>query len=217
MIYTIDNTPVNSYFALAGLSSRYTITTGVKNPFFWQRMKPRVMLKSKDCNSIIITDFTELSEIALDTPNDSYTINYTIYKKCCDRWKEVVASTFLVKDSRVVIDTRSFGPGEYKVYFNMSVTFTGNSLEWTLTGDMTCYLELDCCPSLQSNVLSEAKDLLTDIGCVVIAWEEIGRDVRQKIDDMLMVDHYVYLLNNFSLSCSEVENVNCALNKIKSC
>lgn len=217
MIYTIDNTEVKNYFGLEGFNSRATLITGAKNPFFWLRFKPRVMLKSKDCNSIVITDFSELNELADNIENDSYTINYTIYSKCCDRWVEVVPSTVLVNGSKVIIDTREFGPGEYKVVFNMVVTFTGKSLVWPLPGQMICYLNLDCCQGLQEKVLCEAKDLLTDIGCLVNGWQEIGRDVRQKIDDMLMVDHYVYLLNNFCLSCPEIDAINCALNKLKNC
>lgn len=218
MIWTIDDTIMEQALILYGNASSYVSVVNDKAPFFYERLKPRVMLKSNDCNTIVIQDFTELQEIVVFSQNDSYAVSYTIYKKCCDRYELIQNETVLANGDKVIFDTSDYGPGVYRVVFDYSVVYTSSLLgAQTLTRQDVCEIELDCCPGLQEGVLCKAKELLRDIGCVVTGWTEIGRDARQKIKDLIMIDHYIYLLDNFDLSCPELDTIDCALNKFKNC
>jgi len=192
---------------------------GTNYPYFDQRFIPRVMIKSKDCKTIILKDNSEINELQPETKeiNDSYTTTYTIYKKCCDRWTLIQNATVLDNEDRTVFNVGDNGSGKYKVVLSFSLTYTTNQGTFTETKTMTCYLNLNCCVGLKDKLICKATKLIDDLGAIVNQWGEIGRDVTQKMKDLLMLDHYLYLLKNYCLSCSELETVGCALNKFKNC
>lgn len=189
-------------------------------PYFDQRFIPRIMVRTKDCKTIIITDFSELNELGPITKetNISYAVTYTIYRKCCDRWILVQAATDLANGDRVLFDIGDNASGQYKVVFSISLVIDGGDTgEQTLIHEMECCLNLNCCKGVKEDLICKAKKLIDDLGATVNQWGEIGRDVTQKMKDLLMLDHYMYLLKNYCLSCSELELVLCALNKFKNC
>ena len=188
-------------------------------PYFDQRFIPRVMVRSKDCKTIIITDNTELNELGplIKSNNSSYEVTYTIYKKCCDRWDLVLAETDLENGDRIVFDVGNYGSGQYKVVLSISVTFSTEVGNQTLIREQECCLNLNCCVGLKDELICKATEMIDNLGVKVNHWGEIGRDVRVKMKDLLMINHYLCLLENCCLSCSELETVGCALNKFKNC
>jgi hypothetical protein len=182
--------------------SRVLVFSDIINAVF--ALKP-----TQDCDTLQLFDFTDYQELE-NVNMDNLTINVylarhsscgEIIEYCSTEIQPNVTTTFenLKEDGLycaiVQID-----------YIRDLVPYTSIIHE---------SYEKDCCTELFSKLASEMKIKMAKIGCSIVKFSKVGRNIVKLKDSYLKISNLMWVYNNSVDSCYEGDKVHCIYNKIK--
>ena len=169
---------------------------------------------TQDCNTIRLVDSTKyqgLSNINLDNITSNYSVTYG--KSGCS--ESIVCSGAMLPNEMVTIEGVD-KDGFYNAKIQITYTINPKTL------DEVVYISFiedsyfkDCCTELFSDLSSIMKSKMATIGCTILKYSKIGRNIIKLKDSYLRISNLKWVYDNSFESCNEYKSVFCLYNKIK--